>query len=374
MKVLFFHNVLWAHYKGAVFTELYVLGRQREINIEVVQIAETTGQRSSLTAVDTSFHQYPYTLLFKGSYDQTRWWRRAYLMVSCIRSSRPDVVVLPGYYDRAYWASLFYCMILGIKRGITMDSTIADHPRYWLKEIPKRIFLRGCNFALCYGTRSKEYLRALGMAEDRLVVRCQAAPVDQLLRSANSLTVNHMHRRRPFFLYVGRFSPEKGLDDLLRAFSRLCSTEPEYDLVLVGSGPDHKRLEGMVAHLDIHERVEFAGALPVAEVVHYYMAAYSLVLPSLSEPWGLVVNEAFLFGCPAVVSDRCGCVPDLIPTPDTGVVFPAGDVHALETALGEMIRAKARRGIMADACKALISSFTPQSAARQMLDAVEKFR
>jgi glycosyltransferase involved in cell wall biosynthesis len=61
------------------------------------------------------------------------------------------------------------------------------------------------------------------------------------------------------------------------------------------------------------------------------------VLPSIHEPWGLVVNEAMNAGKAIVVSDQVGCQPDLVEDGDNGVVFPARNVSALADALERVL-------------------------------------
>jgi glycosyltransferase involved in cell wall biosynthesis len=98
------------------------------------------------------------------------------------------------------------------------------------------------------------------------------------------------------------------------------------------------------------------------------MASTALVLPSHSEPWGLVVNESLSFGCPVVVSNACGCVPDLVINGVTGYWFDAGDVGALVAALKAVTRLAADRAGVARKCLEVISVFTPERAAAQILD------
>jgi glycosyltransferase involved in cell wall biosynthesis len=64
----------------------------------------------------------------------------------------------------------------------------------------------------------------------------------------------------------------------------------------------------------------------------WYYAADLLVVPSEFETWGLVVNEAFSCGLPALVSDSCGVAHDLVIHQKTGFVYPVGSIHsALES-------------------------------------------
>jgi glycosyltransferase involved in cell wall biosynthesis len=96
-------------------------------------------------------------------------------------------------------------------------------------------------------------------------------------------------------------------------------------------------------------------------------ASAAMVLPSRQEPWGLVVNEALSYGCPVVVSDACGCVPELVRDGVTGFVFPTGDVEALSAAMHRAIALNDDRVGTARHCLELISLYTPERAAAEIL-------
>ena len=103
-----------------------------------------------------------------------------------------------------------------------------------------------------------------------------------------------------------------------------------------------------------------------------YLRATALVLPSQSEPWGLVVNEALHHGCPVIVSERCGCVPELVAGSPCGIVVPSGDIEALVLALEQAAHAFADRAAIARQCLETIASFTPEAAAGKILEAAAK--
>jgi glycosyltransferase involved in cell wall biosynthesis len=98
-----------------------------------------------------------------------------------------------------------------------------------------------------------------------------------------------------------------------------------------------------------------------------YLRASGLVLPSFSEPWGLVVNEALSYGCPVVVSQVCGCVPELVLDGRTGYAFPAGDADQLAQRMEDVL-AMGPLAAVSDACQDLILGFTPDYAAIQILN------
>jgi glycosyltransferase involved in cell wall biosynthesis len=71
------------------------------------------------------------------------------------------------------------------------------------------------------------------------------------------------------------------------------------------------------------------------ELPNYYGLASAFVLPSISETWGLVVNEAMASGLPVLVSDRCGCAPDLVRDGTNGFTF---DPYSVEEIASAMLR------------------------------------
>ena len=106
--------------------------------------------------------------------------------------------------------------------------------------------------------------------------------------------------------------------------------------------------------------MRFLGFMNQTELPAVYRAADVLVLPSAFEPFGLVVNEAFACGTPAIASDACGCVEDLIVEGETGFSFPSGDVAALADRL-RWIQDPGARERMAAGARARISEWGPEA-------------
>ena len=125
------------------------------------------------------------------------------------------------------------------------------------------------------------------------------------------------------FLYVGRLVEVKNLRMLIEVFNQL----PELKLNVIGFGEQEEELK-MMSQSNIH----FLGAIPNKELSSYYQQSDVFVLPSVVEPWGLVVEEALNNGTPVIVSDRVGCKDDLV-TEDTGLVFAAYDKESLKEAV-----------------------------------------
>jgi glycosyltransferase involved in cell wall biosynthesis len=371
-RVSIYHNILWSKYKGVVFTKVHSTSDRIGINVSFVQVAETEEQRVAIGNIDLSYHQYPYRLLFAGSYESVPIWRRMFALSSDLIRNPSELVVLPGYEHIEYWTMLLVCILLRRKRAVFCDSTVYDRPKNRLKEIAKGLFFRRCHGFFCYGSRSKEYVLSYGVEERRIRFRCQAAALPHGYDPARVISEYRANVSKgstaSTFLYVGRLSIEKGLDDLLDAFSKVHAKLPETRLDLVGAGQLKEQLAARVKQLGLEQSVTFLGPKNTEEIGRLFMNSTALVLPSHSEPWGLVVNESLSYGCPVVVSNVCGCVPELVLPGRTGYSYPVGDVAAMAQAMLDVSHLSTDRVAVAQKCIDLIAGFSPDVAASQILD------
>lgn len=147
----------------------------------------------------------------------------------------------------------------------------------------------------------------------------------------------HARPPRPFTIgYFGRLVAEKGLLLLLRAAAAL--PDPNWRLLIVGSGPQRRALETLARQAGISERVCLCDAVPSTQMPALYHELDALALPSLTRPnwkeqFGRVLIEAMASGVPVVGSDS-GAIPDVIGS--AGLIFPEGDVDALAACLAQL--------------------------------------
>ncbi|WP_331730741.1 glycosyltransferase family 4 protein (plasmid) [Kitasatospora sp. NBC_00070] len=145
--------------------------------------------------------------------------------------------------------------------------------------------------------------------------------------------------REPRLLFVGSLEPAtayKGLDQLLRAVAQLAPDCP-VGLTVVGAGSALNHYADLAVTLGISDRVEFAGRLEGAELAQAYQRARVLALPTAFESFGSVLAEAMACGRP-VVTTPVGGIPSLVTHRGNGLLVPPGDVDALASALGELLR------------------------------------
>lgn len=371
-RIKIYHNILWSKYKGGVFTALYKLCRNKGIDIEFVQIAETEGLRSGLGDVDLSYHNYPYKLMFKGSYDAVPKKSLIFKLVGDIFRSDAEIVLLPGYHLPEYWAMLIAAKIRGKKVSVFCDSTKYDRPKIFYKTFLKRLFFFFCDAIFGYGTRSAEYVLMHGVNSNKIYHRCQAAALPHTY-NAESIPVLRSSKISSTFrvLYVGRLAPEKELITLLTAFKLLKDSIPDAELIIVGEGYQKGDLIKFVEINGLNESVFFTGAKQGDELAEEYLKASCLILPSSSEPWGLVVNESLSYGCPVLVSYRCGCVPELVIDGITGFSFETNNVADLVLKLNKMVLMCSDVNFITRCCLRVISHYQPTEAAHQILKGLD---
>jgi glycosyltransferase involved in cell wall biosynthesis len=375
-RVRIYHNSMWARYKGAIFSKIFALQGVFDLNVAFTHVAETSDGRAVFGPPDLSYHAYPHRLLFKKSDAHIPAYKLAFALVGDILRNKGELVVIPGYHRLEYWAMLWACIALRRKRAVFCDSTANDNPKIRLKEFAKAFFFRRCQGFFCYGTRSKEYIQSYGVDPRLIFSPCQAAALPHDYSATAILRRYQACKQRdgesPTFLFVGRLSKEKGLDDLLAAFRRIHDHLPNARLLLAGPGSERDRLQRQVLAWGLEASIGFLGNQSPEHIGELLEISTALVLPSHREPWGLVVNEALSYGCPVVVSDRCGCTPELVLSGVTGYVFPAGDVDALCESMRQAIALSNNRYNTARQCLEVISQYAPDRAAFEILKGCEQ--
>jgi len=130
------------------------------------------------------------------------------------------------------------------------------------------------------------------------------------------------------FIYVGRVSPDKNLDLLIKSFEQLLASGRKADLAVVGDGPLLDKLKAQHRN----PRIAFTGFLDGEELATAYATSNVMVFPSVTDTFGNAVLEAQACGLPAIVSNRGG--PAEIVTPmESGIVVDTDQPNSLTEAM-----------------------------------------
>lgn len=132
-------------------------------------------------------------------------------------------------------------------------------------------------------------------------------------------------------LSVGNLVPAKGHDLAIEAVAQL----PDAMLLIIGQGPDQPRLQRMIAELDLNDRVRILGNMEHDALRDYYGSADALVLASAREGWPNVLLESMACGTP-VIATAVGAAPDIVATPEAGVLATERNTSALLAAIRQL--------------------------------------
>ncbi len=286
---------------------------------------------------------------------------------------RPDSVLIPGYYTLPAIAATLWAHVNRKTTILMSESTFQDHPRKRFKEKIKGSILRRLfPAAIAGGVRQVAYLKTLGFRDDQIARLYDVVDNDYYQRQADDCRCNDTaashNLPENYFLYVGRLAPEKNLDGLIQAFAEYRRGGGSWSLVLVGDGPASGGLREQAAAMGVADSVNFAGLKSTRDIIPYYAFAGCFVLPSVREPWGLVVNEAMAAGLPLILSDHCGCIDDLLESERNGYIFdPAnpGEITALLSKVARLSKDDRRR--MGRHSREIISRYSPRLWAEEVV-------
>lgn len=272
-------------------------------------------------------------------------------LVAEIEDFAPDLVHVVSPTPMGLWAQRF-----ARRRGLpvvgTFHTDFVAYFRYYHLGALERLgwrLLRGfygrCTATFAPSPSTVEELRARGFTNVRLwsrgvdAVRFSPARRDPALRASLGADAAH-----PIVLLVSRLVKEKNLAQLVAADRLLRARGFTYRLALVGDGPERRNLVRALPH------AHFAGHQTGADLARFYASADVFVLPSTTETFANVVQEAMASGLPAVVADRGG-PPGVIEPGRSGLVARADDATALADCVAVLLADPERREAMGRAAR-----------------------
>ncbi len=274
---------------------------------------------------------------------------------------RPHATVFIGYNSPYLWAMAAAARLRGLPRVLVLIGGAEGQRKGLRREAAKIAICRALfSAAMVPGVRARDYARTLGI------------PGDHIWRVGNVIDNPHFAAdpaspRDPAFIYVGRLSPEKNLPRLLEAHRRYRAGGGAWGLRIVGDGPERGALEPLGG-----DGVEWLGWADYQTVPGHLAAASAFVIPSTFEPWGLVVNEAMAAGLPVLVSQYCGCYPELCREGVNGFGFEPTRPDEIAAAMSRLSRLPAERRLaVARASVAMVGAYTIDSWGTGFLNCVE---
>ena len=284
------------------------------------------------------------TLFPAESYDSIAWprrlWRQLRALWRCdsvligIGYNEPDIIVLS-----------WLLALLGVKLILLSESKFDDKPRRVRTELVKAIILAPYSAAIVGGHRHIAYFRFLGFHRRPVVPGYDTVDLVRVRSMGGGVAApNGTAYSARNFVFVGRFVDKKNLVELIEGFALYAKGvgAKTRRLVLIGAGPEEEVIRARAAELAVTELIEFTGFLGAEAVALRLSQGLALLLPSVEEQWGLVVNEALAFGLPAIISPAVGSGDLLIRNLVNGYVVELGFPEGLAAAMTQLAASEGR--------------------------------
>jgi len=290
------------------------------------------------------------------------------------------VACFTGYVRKSFWiargaAKKSKAAFLFGTDATTLDARDGSVWKKWLKRAAWPLIFRMADQVIVPSSGTRDLMRSLGIAEERITLTPYSVDNDWWMAQAASVDRAAARRERGLgdneraILFCAKLQPWKRPMDLLRAYA-MAQLENSR-LLFAGEGPQKAELAAEAKRLGISDRVDFLGFVNQSALPALYKLADLMVLPSVYEPFAVVVNEAMCCGCPVMVSNRVGAARDLVVPVAPDFVFPAGNVEALAEKLAGSLRNPDRLQQLKGAVTAHIKTWSPERNVDAMVEAIE---
>ena len=261
-------------------------------------------------------------------------------LINKIEAYQPDKIVVFGWSFKSHLKVLRYFKgrLPIYFRG---DSHLLTEQSFY-KKIIRNIFLRWVyshvDYAIAVGKNNHDYYRWVGLKENQILFAPHAIDENRYLEKDNASTLEskqlleklNIPKEHVVFLYSGKFEYRKNLQTLIKA--KILAKDLPCSLILVGNGPNEEELRQLSKE---DTNIHFMDFVNQSKMPMIYRTSDVFILPSISETWGLGINEAMNCGLAILASDKVGAAIDLIQ--NNGFIFMAGDYRALSNQMREIV-------------------------------------
>ena len=286
-----------AFYKVNLYNEL-----AKRLKIFVIFISSDTSEKRSNSFSSVNDVLFDYEILYQGNFQTRKIFKNILAIQTILSRVKFKKILVSGWDLPEFWYIAF--MSKKGKNCLALESTIFESSYKGLKGFIKKIFLSRISTVFASGSLHYDLLKALNFQGE--------------VKVTNGVGIIN----KPEFIktqkkFSGRFI--KNLKFIVEIFNAM----PNFTLTIIGVGEQQEFLQSIS-----NKNIIFRGAVENKFMGDEFAKNDVLILPSLIEPWGLVVEEALYFGLPVLVSDRCGS-SELIKNGINGFTFDPANKNSL---------------------------------------------
>lgn len=290
-----------AFYKVNLYNEL-----SKKLNIFVCFISNDTSEKRASDFISLEKASFKYTVLSSDPFQKRNKLESLCKLFLVVRSVQYKKILLSGWDLPEFW--MVAILFSNKKNCLALESTAVESSVRGLRGWGKRLFLSMISAVFASGDLHVNLLGLLNYNKEIRVTKGVG-----VINKPSFKSLGKVYQKR--FLFVGRLSKVKNLELLIHVFNGL----PAHNLTIIGGGEEKEYLASIA-----NENIVFIPPIENAKLQYEFNKHDVFILPSLSEAWGLVVEEALYFGLPVIVSKNCGSC-ELIENGVNGFVVPCDD-------------------------------------------------
>lgn len=244
---------------------------------------------------------------------------RLFQLLKILATTKYNELQIGGWDAMPLWLAAFVSPKR--KNAVVIESSYLESTTVGIKGLMKRLFISRISKVYASGASQRRVTDSLGF--DGRTVITKGVGIFNVVPQPEYEPRESVCR----FVYVGRLTAVKNLEFLIGVFNKM----PHLSLTIVGFGEQETLLREMAG-----KNILFTGAIDNMLLPNVYREHDVFILPSYSEAWGLVVEEALNNGLPVLVSDRVGCAEEIVRVGENGYIFTYNSEKSLMEAISNM--------------------------------------
>ncbi len=284
-------------------------------------------------------------------------------LLSLIERICPEIIVVSG------WQDSLYVSVLEIMRKQN-KFVVAAIDAQWKGSYKNLIGLFAGRLGLLRrlyshvwvpGYLQYEFARRIGFSKENIIYDMYSADLDMFQRSYEMNLFKKAQKYPHRFLFVGRLEEIKGLKTLISAWDLLTNERNDWELKIIGNGSLYDDLKNK-------KNIILSDFMQPEDLINEIGSAGCFILPSILEPWGVVVHEFCAGGLPVILSNKVGSAPSFLISGMNGYMFSEGDHYDLYSKMKLFIdRSDDEMILMSKFSNDLSKKITPKTSAYNLL-------
>lgn len=247
----------------------------------------------------------------------------------CLSTNPATVLICEGKVKWYWWISkCLHNQDCNLPIICGSDAQWTGNRNNWIKRFGFSLFYGNFTHILCAGQWQVVYATKIGFKRHQILTPFYCADTSLYHTVDIEKKVNNYPKR---FVYIGQLIERKGLSYLLDAWNNI-KDKKGWTLTMIGNGAMYNRLSAC-------KDIELLPFMDQKEICKVLQESGCQLMPSLYEPWGLVLHEAAAAGMPVIVTRNFGAASQFAVNAKNGYVIPEGNTNALQKAMEHIIDA-----------------------------------